>query len=123
MSLYDGIRPGRVVVNGQELAGTVFQPPGGSHRTILDKTRVINYSSSSLYIIIGIIKSGQTKVLETLPVRLRAIAPHTTLIIDELRGEALDFPSEVYGDVLNAGGTPAQLGFVSISITGTQKRN
>lgn len=124
MSSYDAIRPGAVIVNGKELAGTVFQPPATTPRTILDKTRVVNYSDTSFYISIGIIKLGQgIKTLNRLVFRSRLIAPHATLIIEELKGECLDVPSEIFAEVVNAAGVPGQIGNVSISITGTQKRN
>jgi len=124
MNSYDAIRSGRVIVNGLELAGTVFQPTGSSFRTIFDKTRIVNYSNTAFYIAMGIIRQGQgVKFLERLFIRAMPINPHQTIIIEELKGEVMDFPSELFADVTSAGGAPAQFGNVSITITGTQKRN
>lgn len=124
MNSYDAIRPGRVLANGVELSGTVFQPPFPSFSTILDKTRIVNHTSSTFYVFIGIIRQGQTvKNDENLVYRSQVLGPHTTKIVEELKGVCLDFPSELYGAVQDASGIGLKFDKVSITITGTQKRN
>lgn len=125
MSSYQNIRPGLIIVNGVELVGTVFNTVASAHRTILDKVMIVNYSSSTFYVTLLIRKLGQTTNDPNFQVLVKKpINAHQTYILeDELRGESMDFPARMVGDVFNAGGTPTQTGRISIFVTGTRKRS
>ena len=125
MSNFHAIRPGFVIVNGAEMVGTIFDTFPTDYRTILDKVMLVNHTSSPWYVDLFIRKLGQT----TNDLRFRVLvkkylAPHQTYILeDELRGEAMDYPARIVGDVFDAAGTPFQTGNVSIFVTVTQKKN
>jgi len=125
MSNFQAIRPGFVFVNGAELVGTVFETSLFDYRTILDKVMLVNHTSSPWYVDLLIRKSGQGTNDNRFRVLVKKyLAPHQTYILeDELRGEALDFPARMVGDVFDATGTGSQTGNVSIFVVGTQKKN
>ena len=125
MSNFHAIRPGRVFANGVDLSGTVFNTSIDDYRTVLDKVMLVNYTNIPWYIDLLIRKLGQTTNDINFKVLVKKyLAPHQTYILeDELRGEALDFPARMVGDVFDATGTGSQTGNVSIFVVGTQKKN
>jgi hypothetical protein len=125
MSSYDAISSGRVIVNGDDLPGSVFDTSIVTHRTVLDKVMLVNHTGTAWYVNLLIRKLGQTtNNTEFLVLVKKMLSPHQTYILDdELRGEVMDFPARMVGDVFDAVGTSFQTGNVSIFVTGTQVRN